>query len=205
MPRSVAYVRFQGRISPESAASLLAIMTNLANQDVRRVVLVLTTRGGEIPAGLRLYKGLLAVPFHLVTHAIGTVQSMGIAVYLAGDERITDPLATFLLHPSHYRCDRGEVIDLPELRQIVKRLTARDRRERSILVDRTSLTSEQAKALVEGYANLDAKEAVDAGIAHKKRKFAVVPADAPVYGLGPYPYPDGSLLAPPPGAPVVRQ
>jgi ATP-dependent protease ClpP protease subunit len=138
---------------------------------------------------MNLYEKLRAFSFQLVTHAVMTVQSMGIAVYLAGDERRTGPQATFLLHPAAHICQAGEQHPVSSLRQIITNLEASDARERSILEERASMQPDQAKALVETTTMLNAEQAVSDGLAHEIRMLEVDPPDAPVFPLGPYPYP----------------
>jgi len=186
---SVAYVYFQGHINVGSTASLLAVMSHLETQGIPRVVLALTTGGGEIEAGMNLYDRLCALPFHLVTHAVETVQSMGMAIYLAGDERIVGPQATFMLHPSANRFQAGELVGVVALRQIISNLEASDAREASILEDRTSMSTDDAKAMVEATTVLNADQAVSVGVAHEIKLLEIEPANAPFFPLGPYPYP----------------
>ena len=186
---SVAYVSFQGHINLGSTASLLAVLAHLESQGVPQVILALTTRGGDIEAGMNLYEKLRAFSFQLVTHAVATVQSMGIAVYLAGNERRTGPQATFLLHPAAHVCQAGEQLPVSSLRQIITNLEASDARERSILEERTSMQPDRAQALVEATTMLNAEEAVNDGFAHEISMLEVDPPDAPVFPLGPYPYP----------------
>ncbi len=94
-----------------------------------------------------------------------------------------------MLHPAAYICQAGEQLPVSSLRQIITNLEASDARERSILEERTSMQPDRAKTVVETTTMLNAEEAVSDGIAHEIRMLEVEPVDAPVFPLGPYPYP----------------
>jgi ATP-dependent protease ClpP protease subunit len=94
-----------------------------------------------------------------------------------------------MLHPSANRFQAGELVGVVALRQIISNLEASDARQASILEDRTSMSSDDAKAMVEATTVLNADQAVSAGIAQEIKLLEVEPANAPFFPLGPYPYP----------------
>jgi hypothetical protein len=59
-----------------------------ANQGVEEVHLLLGTPAAGVDAGLTVYNVLKGMPFNLITHNTGNVASIGVAVYLAGEEAI---------------------------------------------------------------------------------------------------------------------
>ena len=83
----VAYVSFSAEIIPHSTESLIALLANLANQRISTVYLMLSTPGGSVMNGMNLYNVLRAMPFRLITHNVGNVDSIGSAVFLVGAER----------------------------------------------------------------------------------------------------------------------
>jgi len=48
--------------------------------------------------GMNLYNVLRAMPFKLITHNVGNVDSIGNAVFLARAERYACPHSTFMFH-----------------------------------------------------------------------------------------------------------
>jgi ATP-dependent protease ClpP protease subunit len=95
---SVVYVSFSAEIIPHTTASLIAVMANCANQGVKEVYLLLSTPGGNVMHGMNLYNILRAMPFKLITHNLGNVDSIGNAAFLAGVERYACPHSTFMFH-----------------------------------------------------------------------------------------------------------
>jgi ATP-dependent Clp protease, protease subunit len=170
-----ACVVFAATIDDENVATAVAQLDALAAQNVSRVVLVLHTIGGNINAGMRLYERLREMPFALVTHAVGLVASMGIPIFLAGDERRAGPECEFLLHRAAFTAEAGKQFDIPLLKERLAMLEADEQRTRAIYEDRTSLTGEQVEALKAAETSMGAHEAAGHGIVHQVTAFAVPP------------------------------
>ncbi len=49
-----------------------------------------------------LYHFLHSLPVPVITHNIGSVESIGIVVFLAGERRFACPHSRFLIHPLHW-------------------------------------------------------------------------------------------------------
>jgi hypothetical protein len=94
----VAYVVFSANITQDSGESLLDAMSRCATEGIPEVRLLLSTLGGSVMVGLNLYNILRGMPFRLVTHNAGHAASIGVAVFLAGEDRITCPNGSFMLH-----------------------------------------------------------------------------------------------------------
>lgn len=62
------------------------------------VYLLLSTPGGSVMHGMNLYNVLRGMPFELITHNVGNVDSIGNAVFLAGAKRYAAPHSTFMFH-----------------------------------------------------------------------------------------------------------
>jgi ATP-dependent Clp protease protease subunit len=170
-----ACVVFAADIDEASVAATVAHLDGLADRDVTRVVLMLHTLGGNINAGMRLYERLRAVPFTLVTHGVGVVASMGVPIYLAGEERLAGPACEFLLHRATFTAQEGKEFDIPLLEERLAMLEANEQRTRSVYEDRTPLTGAQVDALKAADTAMGAHEAMGHGIVHEIRPFEVPP------------------------------
>ncbi len=173
-----AYVAFVGHINDETVSEVVSHLDGLANQGIERVVLAINTMGGNINAGMHLYERLRAMPFHLVTHGVGLVASMGVSIYMAGEERLAGPQCQFLLHPATFTAEAGKVFDVKLLRERIAMLEADDQRERAILESRTTLTSPEIQALVDAGTKMGAEEAVGCGITHAVAPFVIPPGQS---------------------------
>jgi hypothetical protein len=182
VPRS-ARERFSGEITPAASEALLERMSGHARQGIERVVLDISSPGGEVASAMRLYRALRATDFELVTRNVGEVASMGNLVFLAGDTRLALPETTFLLHPvtfkesgldleglSRYR-ERVERTgrQLSRLRELdfgVARLEREESEIREIIEQRSKLSGTAIARLVRESKPLDPEFARSTGIVH---------------------------------------
>lgn len=58
--------------------------------------------GGECSYGFSLYNFLISLPVVVRTHNLGTVESMGNIIFLAGERRTACEYSKFLFHPFHW-------------------------------------------------------------------------------------------------------
>ncbi|ACO76490.1 clp protease [Azotobacter vinelandii CA] len=58
--------------------------------------------GGECSYGFSLYNFLVSLPIPVNTHNLGTVESMGNIIFLAGQRRTACQHSKFLFHPFHW-------------------------------------------------------------------------------------------------------
>lgn len=121
-PPDAAYVIFSAGVHQASAESLLDAMRRCADEGVPEVHLLLSTWGGSVTAGINLYNVLRAMPFRLVTHSAGDVASIGVAIYVAGEERIAAPNTTFLLHGGDAHASPEPALE----REVPQRAACRD-------------------------------------------------------------------------------
>ena len=180
-PPHTAYVSFSAEIIPHTAESLIAACANLVNQGVQEIQLLVSTPGGAVMNGLNVYHVLRGLPVHIVTHNVGNVDSIGNAVFLAGDERYACPQATFMFHGVGFD-SQGQRLEEPLLRQCLAGVLAEQKRIGEVIVDRTNLTVKEANALFRKTQTKDAAYAVGAGIIHEVRDVQI-PAGAPVVQL----------------------
>ena len=170
------YVSFSAEINVNTTESLLAALANLANQGVSEVCLLLATPGGEVAHGISLYNMLRAFPFKLVTHNVSSVDSIGNAVFLAGEERYASPQATFLFHGVQAGVQAGVTqLDATKLRECLGNIDADELRIGSIIGERTKLTEPQVRAFFREAHTMHAAEAVSAGIVDEIRDIKIPP------------------------------
>jgi ATP-dependent Clp protease, protease subunit len=111
LPPPIVYVSFSAEIVPATTESLIAVMADCANKGVPHVYLMLSTPGGSVMHGLNLYNVLRAMPFKLTTHNVGNVDSIGNAIFLAGEERFSCPQSTFMFHGVGFGTNPGERLE----------------------------------------------------------------------------------------------
>jgi ATP-dependent protease ClpP protease subunit len=179
---SPAYVSFSAEIIPNTTESLIALLSNLVNQGVREVCLMLSTPGGTVMNGMNLYNVLRGLPVKLTTHNVGNVDSIGNAIFLAGETRYACPHSTFMFHGVGFDGQAGVRLEEKNLRERLQSILSDQKRIGSIIEERTKLNKRQIRALFREAQTKDAAFAVSCGIVHEI-KDVNIPAGTPIYGL----------------------
>jgi ATP-dependent Clp protease, protease subunit len=181
-PGATIYVSFSAEINAHTTESLIAIMANCANARPAQVNLLLSTPGGVVMNGINLYNVLRALPFKLVTHNVGNVDSIGNALFLAGQERYACPHSTFMFHGVASNVPAGCQLEAKQLRERLRSTKADELRIGSIIEQRTKLSHREVAALFREARTMDAAKAVSAGIVHHVDDVKIPPG-SPVVSL----------------------
>jgi ATP-dependent Clp protease protease subunit len=177
------YVSFSAEINAGTTESLIGAMANLANQGASEVRFLMSTPGGAVMNGINIYNVLRAMPFKLVTHNVGNMDSIGNAIFLAGEERYACAHSTFMFHGVSANFLPGTTqLDAKQLRENLGNVDADELRIGSIIEQRSKLTQAQVRTFFREAHTMDATEATSAGIIDEIRDVQI-PAGSPVVAL----------------------
>ena len=179
---AMTYVSFSSDIVPQSTETLIAVMGEQANKGVEEVYLMLSTVGGSVLHGLNLYNVLRAFPFKLITHNVGSVNSIGNVVFLAGRERYACPHSTFMFHGVGFDINQPIRMEEKFLRERLNSITTDQVRIGSIIGNHTNLNKAQIRNLFREARTKDADYAKSVGIIHDIRDVNIPPGN-PVISL----------------------
>ena len=177
-----AYISFSAEIIPHTTEALIAAMTQCAQQGIPEVCLMISTPGGSVMNGLNLYNVMRAMPFRLTTHNVGNVDSIGNAVFLAGETRYACPHSSFMFHGVGFDIPGGARLEEKVLREHLNGIMADQKRIGTVLEERTQLTPEAIQALFLEATTKDAAYAAGVGIVHEV-KDVHIPPGAPILTL----------------------
>jgi len=170
------YVSFCSRIRPSSTDQLLRTCTRLANEGVHEVYLMLSSPGGSVNHAIAAYNLLRGLPFRLVTHNVGSVNSMGNVLFLAGDRRLACPDSTFMFHGVGFTVEGGpRRFDLRALHEKVESVEMDQRKIATILAARAGLAATEIEALFQEAVTHDPATAERLGIVHEIRELTIPP------------------------------
>ncbi len=175
-PSQVVYVSFSAEINANTTESLIATMANIANDGVPEVYLLLSTPGGGVMNGINLYNVLRSFAFTLTTHNVGNVDSIGNAVFLAGEHRFACPHSTFMFHGVSVGFDGGgQRYEAKALQEKLAGVLADQKRIASIIEEHSSLNAKKIETLFRGAQTKDAAYAVDVGLVHEIKDVQIPP------------------------------
>jgi ATP-dependent Clp protease, protease subunit len=111
---TTSYISFFADINPMTSAALVGNIFDQINKGgANAIYLLLSTPGGTVDHGIALYNVLKGLPVPFTTHNVGSVNSIGNVVFLAGKERKAAPNTTFMFH--------GVGVDVPAASRLEER------------------------------------------------------------------------------------
>jgi ATP-dependent protease ClpP protease subunit len=181
-PRHTLYISFSAEINPTTAETLIATVAQAASDGVANVYLMLSTPGGSVMSGLNVYNVLRGLPVNLTTHNVGNVDSIGNAIFLAGEHRIACPHSTFMFHGVASECHPESVLGEKELLERLGSVRADQKRIGAIIKERTLMEEGSIGNLFLEAQTRDSDFALKEGFIHEIRDVRV-PAGAPIVAL----------------------
>ncbi len=179
----IVYVLFTAQIDAKTTEGLLAVMANCATQRVSTVYLAISTPGGDVVQGMSLYNTLRGMPFELITHNVGNVDSIGNAVFLAGSKRYACKHSTFMFHGVGFDMANQTVrLEEKNIREMLGNLISNHDRIGNVLEERTKIDKAVIPELFREAQTKDATFAVSHGIVDEVRDFNI-PAGSTVVSL----------------------
>jgi ATP-dependent protease ClpP protease subunit len=136
-PPPVVYISFSAEINAHTTESLLAVAARCVEQKVGEVCLMISTPGGNVMNGMNIYNVLRAMPFKLITHNVGNVDSIGNVIFLAGETRYASPHSTFMFHGVAFDSVAGVKLDERLLKERLNGVLTEQGRIASIIAERT--------------------------------------------------------------------
>jgi ATP-dependent Clp protease, protease subunit len=158
------YISFSAEIVPKTTETLIAVLAEQANKGIDEVYLMLSTPGGSVMNGMNLYNVLRSFPFKLTTHNVGNVDSIGNAVFLAGQKRYACQNSTFMFHGVGFDVQQGIRLEEKFLRERLDGILKDQKRIGSVIGKHTHLNESQIRNLFREARTKDANYALSVGI-----------------------------------------
>jgi ATP-dependent Clp protease, protease subunit len=163
-PRSIA-IRFMGEITLASISSLLQTIDREIEQGAQRVRLLISSPGGQVSPAITAYNMLRGLRVPVETLNLGTVESMAVPLYCAGEKRLAMPQSRFVIHRLAWRA--SGVFTEDRVREHLRGLEVDHGNVQRILSERTGMPLAKAVKLLAESAVLSADEALKAGLVHE--------------------------------------
>ena len=176
------YVIFTAEITPFTVERLTATMVQAVTDGISEVYLAMSTVGGQVQAGIALYNTLLAMPFALTIHNIGSVNSIGNVIFLSGQRRYATSNSNFMFHGVGFDITTPTRIDERYTRDRLDSLLADQKRMGQIITTRSNIGEDKIAELFRTQTTVDADWAKNNGIIKDVRDFAI-PSGSSVVSL----------------------
>lgn len=155
-----AYVSFSAEINVTTCEHLIATCMNIVREGYNELYFLFSTPGGSVMHGMNIYNVLRALPARLTFHNVGNVDSIGNAIFLAGDVRLACPHSTFMFHGVGMDVPNGVRLEQKNSQEILEGILADQTRIASILTEHTALDAADARDLFKEARTKDAAYAL---------------------------------------------
>jgi ATP-dependent Clp protease, protease subunit len=135
------YGTFAGFIDQLAVQKFFNSFAIAMNNRVRKVHLLIQSSGGVIADGVALYNFIRNIPIEVVTYNMGSVQSIGVIVFLGAKQRKAVKTATFMIHRSQF--SSSIPAQSHQLQSVAQSLTIDDARLKEILTSNIVMPDEK--------------------------------------------------------------
>ncbi len=161
------FIKFFATVNGQSANALMQIIDQQLNEGAKRFVLLVSSPGGSVFHGLSLYNYLSGIPVEVDTHNFGSVDSIGVCIFGAGNKRYSVPDARFLLHPIATTFQVNQTLESEKIGEILKGLKIDTKNIARSIARTTGKTEEVIVEAVSKRTTLSPEEAIDFGLVHE--------------------------------------
>jgi ATP-dependent protease ClpP protease subunit len=179
---STIYLKFFGAIDEASAKSIMTTVEDKLKAGAQRFVLLISSPGGNVFAGITLYNFLKGIPAEVVTHNIGSTNSIAAAVFCAGDRRLSVPHGVFLIHGPRANFPQGASLEPDALAERLSSLSIDTENIAGIIAANTNRTEAQVTQDMLDRVTLNPEQALEYGLVHEIRE-EIFPAGAELISL----------------------
>jgi ATP-dependent protease ClpP protease subunit len=169
MPEA-AIIKFYSPVNEASIGALMRTVDQKLAAGTIEFTVLISTSGGSVYHGLTAYNYLRGIPATVTTHNFGSVDSIGVALYCAGQKRLCVPQARFLMHPVSMNFREGASYEEPKLLELVKSLRVDMENCASVVAANTRKTKRQVFRAMLARTALDPEDAVEWGLVQEIRQ-----------------------------------
>lgn len=172
-----AFIRFMAHVNPKTTDNLFRILDRKLKEKVERLHLMISTPGGIVFHGISLYNFLRGAPMEVYTYNFGSVDSIGVVIFCAGDRRFSVPHARFLIHGVSAQFVGNQALDEKGLEERLKGLQIDYKNIARVIADTCQKPADKVQDDMNNRTTLNPQEAKDYGLVHEI-KSDLFPIDA---------------------------
>lgn len=166
-----SYAVFTAEVTPASANNFVAFLLAQASAGIARLNLAMNCPGGNVVSGIAIYNTMLGMPYEIVTHNIGNVDSIANLIFLAGKERYASAASTFMFHGVGFMI-ANQRLEEKNLHELLDSVQADHKRICAAIAARTKITTEEGVKLFIEQRTRDAMWAKNMGVIADIREFS---------------------------------
>ncbi len=164
-------ILFSSDITPNAVNNFAGVLAAYAANGVTRLIIGMNSSGGNVVAGVFLHNTLRTMPFEVVMHNIGNVDSIANVVFLAGSVRRASQNATFMFHGVGFESVPTERLEEKNLKEKLDTIQSEHTRLARIIASRSNLREKSVRALFAKQSTRSAQWAMQNGLVTEIAEF----------------------------------
>ena len=174
------YIRFFGDVNNVTVPKLINIVQEKFNAGIRKFVILISSRGGNVFYGLSAYNFLKGIPAEIIMHNFGSVDSSAGIIYCAGDKRYSVPEGRFLIHPVTWTYVGTVSVPEDQMEENVKSLRQDTENIANIIAKNSVKSKNEVLEDMRNRTNLNPEQAREYGLVHEIKN-DLIPDDATIF------------------------
>jgi ATP-dependent protease ClpP protease subunit len=166
-PKTVV-IRFFVEVNDRTVGNLLNTIDAQVKAGTKRIIILISSPGGNVFFGLTAYNYLKAVPVEVITHNFGSVDSVATVMYCAGSKRYSVPDGQFLFHGLSFNFPPVQ-LDQGIIEEQIKMANNQAETIAKILTTCSNKKAEEVKALMNARTVVAAEDAIKWGLVNEIR------------------------------------
>ncbi len=164
MPEQKIYIKYYALVDEPHIKALLNTIESKRREGINEFVILISCPGGNVFHGLSAYNFLKGLPVKIITHNFGSIISMGLVLFCAGEERYSVPHGTFLLHGVQSHFPKGAVLEEKQLEERLKALQLDTENIAGVVAANTGKSEEEILKAMHERTTLNPEEAQEFGL-----------------------------------------
>lgn len=177
------YIRFFAPVIPITTDALFRAIDLKVKAKIEKLNLLISSPGGSVFHGLSLYNYLKGLPIEINTFNFGSVDSIGVIIFCAGQKRYSVPHSRFLIHGVKFNINGQISMDEKQIEEHLKSLIIDQQNIARVIADTTGKPMHRIEEDMHNRTTLNPNEAKDYGLVHEI-KSDLLPLDADLIVIG---------------------
>ena len=167
MPEKIVYIRFFAGVDPNTVKTLMTMVEQKLKEGATKFILLISSGGGNVYAGISAYNFLKGIPAQVETHNFGMANSVALVLFCAGGKRFSAPHATFLLHGVQANFPQGAALEEDQLNERLKSLQLDTENIAGIVAATTHKPEAEVLRDIRGRTTLNPEQALEYGLVNE--------------------------------------
>lgn len=168
--KSPVWIRFMAPVNSATAGALIQCIDQVVHGSCDHIHLMISSPGGSVFHGLSVHNYLRGLAIPVTTYNFGTVDSIGVVIFCAGEQRVSVPHARFLIHGVSVSVSGSVSLDVKGIDELLKSVHIDSENIAKVIADTCGKPMKEVEGHMIERTTLTPHQARDYGLVTKVEK-----------------------------------